>query len=664
MTLKKLSLLFVIGTAMIAGFSITACNMSATPDAGEVSAAPVVIEPAAPVGSSMSSVRPAPAQTPPGTWHGEREGVEFFPSGVNLAYDKPAATIHPRLTEHSQKMVPGVYKVAENVYLAYGYALTSPAMIVGDDGVIIVDPTEDVTTSKVAFAELRKFSDKPVKAVIYSHWHIDHYAGVGAFTTAEAVASGDVKIIAHKNFLDNMIKNSTGGTGPIIAARVGYSLGSLLESGPEGTINGGLGPQFVIEDPSLIAPSVLVDDVLDITIAGVRMEIKWIPSEAPDEIAVWLPDLEVLHTVEILQGESFPNLHTIRGTRYRDLELWFKGVDTLREYPAKYTVASHGRPISGYAEIAETLIAYRDAIQFVYDQTLRYINKGYLPDELVEVVKLPSHLAEHPWLGDFYGGVAHSVRQIYNGELGWFEGDPTFLAPTSPVRASQLTVRMMGGRDAVYAAAVEAAEQGDQQWAAELLTHIVRINHDDWDARNLKAEALRQIAYTHTNNNWRNWYLTSAVELDGTIDYSRELDIQAPDMVRAFPTSKLVESFRYRLAAEKTLDVHMTMGFSFPDVNEVFGLEIRRGVAQFYEHMPEEADVVLEMDRVTLIGLIVGELDFGGKTGVQPDSPQAALAALFESGDVRLTTGAPEDFARFFSYFEPPSDEPIPIALK
>jgi alkyl sulfatase BDS1-like metallo-beta-lactamase superfamily hydrolase len=612
----------------------------------------------------MPTDPPAPEQAPPGTWHGEREGVKFFPSGENLAYDKPAPTIHPRLTEHSQNMVPGVYQVAENVYLAYGYALTSPAMIVGDDGIIIVDPTEDVVTSRVAFAELRKFSDKPVKAVVYSHWHLDHYAGVGAFTTAEEVASGAVKIIAHRDFLDNMIKNSTGGTGPIIGARVVYSLGTLLESGPEGTINGGLGPQFVVEELSLFPPNVIVDDVLDTTIAGVRMQIKWLPSEAPDEIAVWLPDMEVLHTVEILQGESFPNLHTVRGTRYRDLELWFKGVDALREYPAKYTVASHGRPISGYEEVAETLTAYRDAIQFVYDQSLRYINKGYLPDELVEVVKLPAHLAEHPWLGDFYGGVAHSVRQVYNGELGWFEGDPTFLAPTKSTRASQLTVNMMGGRDAVYAAAVEAAEKGDQQWAAELLTHIIRINHDDWDARNLKADALRQIGYTHTNNNWRNWYLTSAAELDGTIDYSRQLDLAAPDMVRAFPTSKLVESFRYRLAAENTLDVHMTMGFSFPDVNEAFGLEIRRGVAQFYEHMPEGADVVLEMDRAILIGMLTGELDFSGIDGVQPETPQAVIATLFESGDVRLTAGTPEDFARFFSYFEAPSDEPIPITLK
>ena len=121
------------------------------------------------------------------------------------------------------------------------------------------------------------------------------------------------------------------------------------------------------------------------------MEIKWIPSEAPDEIAVWLPDLEVLHTVEILQGESFPNLHTVRGTRYRDMELWCKGIDTLREYPARYTVAAHGRPISGYEAVASNLTAYRDAIQFVYDQSLRYMNKGYLPDDLVEAVKMAAN---------------------------------------------------------------------------------------------------------------------------------------------------------------------------------------------------------------------------------------------------------------------------------
>ena len=606
------------------------------------------------------------AQSPEreGTWHGERTGVKFFPSGENMAYDEPADTVHPKLTEHSQKMVPGVYQVADSVYLAYGYALTSPAMIVGDDGVIIIDPPEDVNKGRRCFQELRKFSDKPVKAVIYSHWHIDHFGGVAAFASHADAASGKVKIIAHETFLANVIKSSAGGDGPIISARVDYSLGTLLSVGPEGRVNGGLGPDFVIENPSLIVPNVLVDGELDITIAGVKMHIVWIPSEAPDEIAVWFPELEVLHSVEILQGESFPNLHTIRGTRYRDPELWFKGVDRLREFPAKYMVPSHGRPVSGREAVAETLTAYRDAIQFVYDQTLRHMNKGMVPDELVDVVKLPPHLADHPWLGDFYGGVAHTVRQIYVGELGWFLGDPTFLAPTRPAEASRRYVEMMGGRAKVLGAAKAAAETGDNQWAAELTTHLVRIDHEDWDARLLKAEALRQLGFRLTNNNWRNWYLTSAQELDGTIDHGKALDIVAPDLIRAFPTSELVNGLRFRLMAEETLDVNMTLGIRLPDVDEGFGLEIRRGIAQFYESLPENADVVLEINRSVLEDIILGQLDSQGIDPPQPNTPKDGLIASFKSGDARLLRGTPEDFQRFFSYFDPLSHEPIPLTIR
>ncbi len=607
---------------------------------------------------------PINAQQIEGTWHGDRAGVKFYPSGENIAYDKPAPTVHPKLTEHSQKMVPGVYQVADNVYLAYGYALTSPAMIVGDDGIIIVDPPEDVDKGLRTLEEFRKFSDKPVKAVIYSHWHIDHFGGVAAFVSHEDAASGKVKVIAHKTFLANVIRGSAGGLGPILGARVDYSLGTLLDVGPEGRINGGLGPDFVIRNPSLVVPNVLVDDVLDMNIAGVQIQIKWIPSEAPDEIAVWLPETRLLHTVEILQGESFPNLHTIRGTRYRDPELWFTGIDTLREYPAKYMVSSHGRPVSGEQAVAETLTAYRDAIQYVYDQTIRHMNLGMLPDDLVEVVKLPRHLAEHPWLGDFYGGVAHSVRQIYVGELGWFLGDPTFLDPTKPVEASRRYIALMGGRDAVMGAAASAAEGGDYQWSAELATHLVRVSNDDWDARELKAEALRKIGYGRTNNNWRNWYLTAAQELDGSIDHSKAIELSAPDLLRAFPTAELINGLRFRLQAENTLDVNMTLGFRLPDVDEELGLEIRRGVAQFYNFLPADADVVLEIDRSTLNDLLLRDMNALGIDGVDPAFPPSVLAALFQSGQARLMTGTLEDFQKFLSYFDPVASEPIPLTLR
>ena len=222
----------------------------------------------------------------------------------------------------------------------------------------------------------------------------------------------------------------------------------------------------------------------------------------------------------------------------------------------------------------------------------------------------------------------------------------------------------MGGRDAVLEAARNAAKNGDHQWAAELATHLVRINPEDRDARLLKAEALRQIGYGHSNNNWRNWYLTSAQELDGSIDYSKAIQLQAPDLLRAFPTSELINGLRFRLAAEKTLNVNMTLGVRLPDLGEAYGLQIRRGVAQFHETLPDAVDVLLELDRSVLENILLGQVKGVGIDGVHPYTPQAGLIASLESGDARLARGTPEDLKKFFSYFDPLSREPIPLTIR
>ena len=182
---------------------------------------------------------------------------------------------------------------------------------------------------------------------------------------------------------------------------------------------------------------------------------------------------------------------------------------------------------------------------------------------------------------------------------------------------------MMGGRETILEAARTAAAEGDHQWAAELTTHLIRVDTEDQEARLLKADALRQTGYGLTNNNWRNWYLTSAKELDRTIDFSKRLNIVAPDLLRAFPTAELINGLRFRLQAENTLNVHMTMGFRLPDVDEGFGLEIRRGVAQFHNSLPENADVVLEIDRSTLESLLLRDMDALGIDGVHAETSEA-----------------------------------------
>lgn len=569
----------------------------------------------------------------------------FAQTGKNLAEDKPAPTINPRLTEHSKKMVQRVYKVGDNVYSAVGYGLANSTMIVGRDGVIIVDTMESVDAAKVAMAEFRKITDKPVKAVIYTHNHSDHINGVKAFVSDEDVQSGRVRIYAHEAMINTVISNASV-VAPILGLRSAYSFGVMLEAGPEGRVNQGLGPQLVRGQSSFIAPTKTFKDSLDVEIAGVKLHLKYAPSETDDEIVVWLPETKALQTAEVIQGETFPNIHTLRGTKYRDPVVWFKTIDMLRRFGAEHMVPSHGRPVSGRAEIEELLTSYRDAIQYVHDQTVRWMNRGLTPDEIVEkVAHLPPHLANHPWLGEFYGTVKHSVRQIYFGYLGWFEGDPTFLDPAPRDERSRRYVEMMGGRDKIFAAAKHAFDKGDHQWAAELLAYVIRVNKDDAEARKLKADCLRQLAYKTENTNWRNWYISSARELDGTLNkmvaQASMSALAAPDILRQLPLSKLFEAMTVRLDPAKSADAHITVAFRLTDINQVYAVEVRRGVAQVHESMPPKADVTLNVTLSAATRIV---------------ARQTSFVSALQAGEIKAD-GNVALLARFYSFFDQSANE-------
>ena len=385
------------------------------------------------------------------------------------------------------------------------------------------------------------------------------------------------------------------------------------------------------------------------------MRMLHVPSEAPDEIAVWLPETHVLLSAEVIQGPTFPNMHTLRGAAFRDPVKWFKSIDTLREFHASDLVPAHGPPVSGADKVEEVLRMYRDGIQFVHDQTVRYMNHGLTPDELVEVVKLPPHLDRFkPYLRQYYGTVKHSVREIYVGYLGWFDGDPVNLDPIAPVERSRRLVALMGGRDRVLDEARKAFTGGDNQWAAELAGYLIRLNHGDLAARTVKANAFRRMAYASINTNWRNWYLVAAHELEGTLDpalpaRSAMATFSSPDLIAALPARAWVEGFTTRLKAENTLDTHMTAGFRFPDVNEAYALEIRRGVAQFHNRLPERTDLTIALDKRTLDQMLLGKLTL-------PDA--------FAAGTARIEQGTAAEALKFFGYFERPFAAPIQLTVR
>ncbi|QDU35546.1 Metallo-beta-lactamase superfamily protein [Poriferisphaera corsica] len=569
----------------------------------------------------------------------------------NYAYTKSSPLIPKPLTKHLRKMDQAVYEVVKGkAYTAVGYGLCSTTMIIGDRGLIIIDPGENNEQAEATLKAFRKISEKPISAVVYTHRHPDHPFGVkGLGVTDEDVKSGKVKIVAQKDFIPNLI-NDASVVGAILTVRTGYSGGNALPKDATGMIGSGLGPTFLAGHLSLIEPNVLVDEEEDITIDGVPIHFMHAYGDAEDELAMWFPSMKLLHGAETIQGTTFPNIYSIRGTKYRDPVKWYNGIKKLLKYApeAEYYTASHMRPWIGNAYIVERLTNYHDAIQYVHDQTVRYMNKGYIPDEIVEVVKLPDHLANDPWLAEFYGTVNHSARNIYNGYLGFFEGDPKVFASPGFVALAELYVDAMGGRAKILADAKKAIADKQYGWAMEILTYPIRIDHGDMDARKLKAEAMRQWAYEQENTNWRTHALSGAMELEGKMDTKQFWQFASPDIIKVLPASSTINTLRVRLMAEKTQNKDITMGFDFTDTGEQCGLQIRRGVAVFHPDMPSEVDVKLVSTKDVLDSIVL---------------KQMTMKDAIDEHKIKVE-GSRELMEEFFSYFEPPSTDNINIVVR
>ncbi len=117
--------------------------------------------------------------------------------------DSPAS-VNPSLwRQASLNNINGLFKVTDRVYQVRGYDLANMSIIEGDTGWIIVDPLTSQETAAAALAlALEHLGNKPVVAVIFTHSHIDHFAGVLGVISKEQYDRGDIRVIAPERFLE------------------------------------------------------------------------------------------------------------------------------------------------------------------------------------------------------------------------------------------------------------------------------------------------------------------------------------------------------------------------------------------------------------------------------------------------------------------------------
>ena len=408
-----------------------------------------------------------------------------------------------KLFAHSQEFRQDVVEVTDGVHVAIGFALANAILIEGTDGLIIVDTTESVSAARAIKTRFDQISTKPVKAIIHTHSHPDHVGGTRVFA-----GDDQPEIYAHETQRRENL--------PARVGRGGRGGGNQFGGGldPEDRPNAGIGPRLVLGggDGYLPPTTTFAGDRYDLEVGGVRLELVYAPGETDDQIYVWLPEKRVL-----LPGDNFyqafPNLYAIRGVPLRRVDHWVESLASMVAKQPVHLVPSHTRPISGAEAVRDALTDYHDGVQSVLEQTIAGMNEGLRPDELVERVALPAHLADNPYLQEFYGTIPWSVRAIYTFYLGWFDGNATTLFPLSNAERARRIVGLAGGEAATRDAARTALDGGDVQWAAELADYLLAGDPDHQEARRLKARALTALGERQISANARNYYLTTARSL-------------------------------------------------------------------------------------------------------------------------------------------------------
>ncbi|HZX25136.1 MAG TPA: alkyl sulfatase dimerization domain-containing protein, partial [Woeseiaceae bacterium] len=483
--------------------------------------------------------------------------------------------------------------------------------------------------------------ERPIRAIIFTHSHADHFGGVLGITSAEEVRDQGIRVIAPEGFLEEATSENVI-AGVAMGRRAGYMYGRRLPRSPRGHVGSGLGKSPAFGTIAILEPTEIVDRTpQEMTIDGVPFVFQNAPhSEAPAELTFYLPEQKAWCGAEIV-SRNMHNIYTLRGAKVRDALLWSGYIDEALELfgDAEVYFGSHHWPVWGNGEVVEFLKQQRDLYKYIHDQTLRMANEGMTPKEIAEEIALPDSLQQSFANMGYYGTLKHNAKAVYQAYFGWYDGNPANLDPLPPVAAGERYVDYMGGADEVLRKASASFDDGDYRWVAEVLNHLVMAQPGNADARALLARTYDQLGYQAESGPWRDVYLSAAYELrHGPPEQGISL-ANAIDLLRHTPTQRFLDAMAVRLNGPKAADEELTVNLVFTDLGETYVLVVENGVLHHYRRDADpEANATLSLTRDAYLGLAAGAI---------------GLTDLLTSDDITLE-GSKLDLVRFFSLLERP----------
>ncbi len=584
--------------------------------------------------------------------HDHASRPAFDLSQLGFLQEEAPDTVNPSLWRQAQLNAGhhGLYEVVQGIYQIRSFDIANMTLIRGDTGWIIIDPLTSSETSRAGLALANEhLGERPVVAVIITHSHADHFAGVLGVITADQADSGEVAVIAPVDFVNESISENVL-AGNVMNRRATYMYGNLLKPSPTGFVTTGLGAALSMGSTGFVIPNDIISETGEIrNIDGIEIEFQMtMGTEAPAEMVFYFPQFKALCMSEIT-SHHLHNVYTPRGAQVRDALAWAAQInESIDLFGSRLEVefASHHWPIWGREKAVGYLKKQRDLYKFIHDQTLRLANLGYTKEEIAEQITLPDSLGKEFYNRDYYGTVHHNARAVYVKYLGYFDGNPAHLYNLPPVEVATRYLDYMGGADAIVEKAQVSFQTGDYRWVAEVLNHVVMAEPGHFSARELLADTLEQLGYQSESAPWRNFYLCGALELREGLPPGSAFGA-SEGMVRSIPLYNLFQTMAVRLNSDRADGVTLNINIDFKD-SEPTLLTIENSVLHAFigkQHdSPTATMKIAELDyKRLMMGLAdAGQLLESGALEVNGDlEALATLAGLFDQFERRFPIVTP-----------------------
>ena len=543
-------------------------------------------------------------------------------------------TANPSLWQNARNNhLYGLFEVTEGIYQVRGYDMTNITFIKGDTGWIVFDPLMSTECASAAFELVKdNLGDFPVKAVIMSHPHVDHYGGIKGIITEED--AGNIPIIAPEGFHEHAVSENVY-AGNAMGRRAGYQYGTILDPGGQGSLSIGIGMGQSKGTISYITPNDFITKTGEKrTVDGVEMEFQMTPgTEAPAEMNTWFPAKGALWLAENCTG-TLHNLYTLRGAQVRDGNAWAGYImEALTRYgeQAEVVFQSHNWPHWGTDIIKKYMTDTASMYKFINDQTLMYINQGYTEDEIAHMITLPKELEKNWYTRQYYGTVAHNSKAVYQKYMGWYDANPVHLNTLPPSDSAKKFVEYIGNTEDVLKKARKDFEKGEYQWVAEITNVLVYADPENKEARYLCADALEQLAYQAESGTWRNAYLSGAKELrEGTTSNPDLTATASADLQRAMTPEMMFDQMGILLDTDKAQNLNLKINFNLTDAS-CYLVTVNSGVLLYQKDaQAKDADATLTMPQEAMFTILAKDEE-KQKRSIQIEGKEDILSALTEN---------------------------------